>query len=65
MVRHHAEETEFESLPALAPAGITFTVNSTADPGTGGCDLTECTLREAITGANAAASGHSGDSHHN
>ena len=21
MVRHHAEETEFESLPALAPAG--------------------------------------------
>jgi CSLREA domain-containing protein len=30
-----------------------FIVNSTADPGTGGCDVTECTLREAITAANA------------
>jgi CSLREA domain-containing protein len=30
----------------------TFTVNSTADPGTDGCDATECTLREAITAAN-------------
>ncbi|HEY3026764.1 MAG TPA: Ig-like domain-containing protein, partial [Pyrinomonadaceae bacterium] len=55
MVPPHAEETEFEPLPALVPAGITFTVNSTADPGTGGCDLSECTLREAITAANAAA----------
>jgi uncharacterized repeat protein (TIGR01451 family)/CSLREA domain-containing protein len=30
----------------------TFTVNSAADPGTGGCNATECTLREAITAAN-------------
>ena len=33
----------------------TFTVNSTADPGTGGCNATECTLREAITAANASS----------
>ncbi len=32
-----------------------FVVNSTNDPGTGVCDATECTLREAITEANAAA----------
>jgi CSLREA domain-containing protein len=31
----------------------TFTVNSLADPGDGTCDATECTLREAITAANA------------
>lgn len=31
----------------------TFTVNSTADPGDGTCDATECTLREAISAANA------------
>ena len=31
-----------------AQAGITFTVNSTGDAGTGGCNSTECTLREAI-----------------
>ena len=31
----------------------TFTVNSTSDPGTGSCDLTECTLREAIIAANS------------
>ncbi len=37
-----------------APA-VTFTVNSTADPGAGGCDAAECTLREAITAANGAA----------
>ena len=30
-----------------------FTVNSTADPGDGICDASECTLREAITAANA------------
>ncbi len=29
-----------------------FTVNSTADPGFGACDATECTLREAIIAAN-------------
>jgi CSLREA domain-containing protein len=31
-----------------------FTVNSTADPGNGVCDATECTLREAINAAIAA-----------
>ncbi len=41
---------------ALLPmAGQTFTVNSSADPGNGICDAAECTLREAITAANAAA----------
>lgn len=39
-----------EARPAHA---TTFTVNSTADPGTGGCTPSECTLREAINGANA------------
>ena len=34
----------------------TWTVNSLADPGVGGCDDTECTLREAVA---AAASGGS------
>src|SRR5215204_7483845 len=34
-------------------APSTFTVNSTADPGTGGCNATQCTLREAINAANA------------
>jgi CSLREA domain-containing protein len=38
-----------------AHAATTFTVNSTADPGTSGCDATECTLREAIVAANSAA----------
>jgi len=37
--------------PALA---ATFTVNSTADPGDGVCSASECTLREAISAANAA-----------
>ena len=36
-----------------AAPGQTFTVNSTADPGDGTCDGTECTLREAIVAANA------------
>src|SRR5256884_814325 len=41
---------------ALSPqASTTFIVNSTADPGTGVCDDAECTLREAITAANAHA----------
>src|SRR5215208_5477869 len=50
-------------LVALAMVGLlasgayaapsTFIVNSTADPGTGACDATECTLREAINAANA------------
>ena len=34
-----------------------FTVNSTNDPGSGVCDATECTLREAIAAANAANGG--------
>src|SRR5437667_1889846 len=41
---------------AISPQAITtFTVNSAADPGTGVCDAVECTLREAITAANAHA----------
>ena len=36
-------------IPAHA---IPLTVNSTADPGTGGCNSTECTLREAINASN-------------
>jgi CSLREA domain-containing protein len=35
-----------------ARADITFTVNSTGDPGSGGCNRTECTLREAIASTN-------------
>ena len=34
-------------------AQAALTVNSTADPGDGVCDATECTLREAIAAANA------------
>jgi hypothetical protein len=36
---------------ASPAAAETFTVNSSADPGTDGCDVTECTLREAIADA--------------
>ena len=32
-----------------------FTVNSTADTDDGTCDVSSCTLREAINAANAAA----------
>lgn len=41
------------ALPKSSPslAGTTYTVNSTADPGDGTCDLTECTLREAMAAA--------------
>jgi CSLREA domain-containing protein len=39
----------YDAVPA------TFTVNSAADPGSGGCDATECTLREAINAANSNA----------
>lgn len=38
-----------------ASAVNVFTVNATADPGNGVCDASECTLREAITLANATA----------
>jgi CSLREA domain-containing protein len=38
-----------DSRPAHA---VTLTVNSRADPGTGGCNTTQCTLREAISTSN-------------
>ena len=42
----------FAPKPQLAQgAGGVWTVNSLADPGGGGCDDTECTLREAIGSA--------------
>ena len=37
-----------------AHAATTFTVNNTSEPGDGDCTATGCTLREAITAANAA-----------
>ena len=44
---------------ALAPARVVhataYTVNSTADPGDGICNATNCTLREAITAAMVSA----------
>ncbi|MCI1729080.1 MAG: CSLREA domain-containing protein [Chiayiivirga sp.] len=56
------------SMTATAPDGSTsefsacffldpppLVVNSSADPGTGTCDATECTLREAIAAVNARA----------
>jgi titin len=36
-----------------AVAATTFTVNSTGDPGSGVCDVAECTLREAIGASNS------------
>jgi CSLREA domain-containing protein len=40
----------------IAPLeAATFSVNTTADDGTGGCTALECTLREAIVAANATA----------
>jgi CSLREA domain-containing protein len=36
-------------------SAATFVVNSTADPGDGSCGVAGCTLREAITAANATA----------
>jgi len=41
------------TIPTLPVLPVTFTINSTADPGTGTCDAAECTLREAIIAANA------------
>jgi CSLREA domain-containing protein len=44
------------ALASTQPAsGATFTVTSIADPGSGGCTVGECTLREAIDTANASA----------
>ena len=46
----------FATFRGMAEAqAATFTVNSTADPGDGVCDASECTLREAIGAANANA----------
>ena len=43
----------FFVLVGTGPAyAVTLTVNSAADPGTGGCNSTECTLREAINASN-------------
>lgn len=36
----------------------TFVVNSTADPGSGGCNAAECTLREAVSNSNATTGVH-------
>jgi len=50
--------------PGAEASPATYTVNSTADPGDGTCDGTECTLREAIAAANGNAfqgSGNAGD----
>src|SRR5438045_2189995 len=40
---------------ADAAAPQTFVVNSVVDPGDGTCTVSNCTLREAITAANADA----------
>src|SRR3954470_509598 len=46
-------------VPAAGAAGLTLTVNTTADDDDGTCapltQLTDCTLREAITASNATA----------
>jgi CSLREA domain-containing protein len=39
-------------LDAHPAHAVTLTVNSRADPGTGGCNSTQCTLREAINTSN-------------
>ncbi len=39
-------------LGAVPASGQPFPVNSTNDPGVGVCDMAECTLREALLGAN-------------
>ena len=41
------------ALDAAAAPPPVWVVNSAADPGSGGCDQVECTLREALTAANA------------
>lgn len=51
-----AELASLANFQSSSKNGWTYlTVNSTADPGDGVCDATECTLREAITAANSAA----------
>jgi CSLREA domain-containing protein len=46
------DSSEFSPCFAATDPPPGFVVNSTADPGTGGCDAAECTLREAINAAN-------------
>jgi CSLREA domain-containing protein len=41
--------------PTPPASAATYTVNSLNDPGSGVCNATECTLREAIIAANATA----------
>src|SRR2546426_9576055 len=52
---NHAQPPDFTKwtrpFGALTPAGLTFTVNSTADPGTGGSDNLEALGREDPTRA--------------
>src|SRR4051794_2466447 len=50
------------AVPPASPAtaAVAVVVNSTADPGSGGCDANECTLREAIVATNAAGGGSIG-----
>jgi CSLREA domain-containing protein len=47
--------SEYGQAPAVAtiPPPLDLVVNSTNDPGTGVCDASECTLREAIIAANS------------
>ena len=40
---------------AQTPAGALYTVNSRGDANDGACDITHCSLREAINAANASA----------
>ncbi len=47
--------SEFSKCFALDPPP--FVVNSVIDPGDGVCNVSNCTLREAITAANASAAG--------
>jgi len=49
------DQTDTDGDGAGDACDAAITVNSTADPGDGTCDGTECTLREAITVANANA----------
>ncbi len=46
-----SEYSQFFQVQTVPPPAA-LVVNSTADPGNGICDATECTLREAITTAN-------------
>ena len=46
-----SEYGQFAAVSTIAPP-VALVVNSTNDPGTGVCDATECTLREAILAAN-------------